>query len=173
MIAQMVALEHPERVLSLTSIFSMTGDPEVYQPVPEALATMFAPAPDTKAEAIAQSVAGSRITHGSLFDEAEVTAVAIESYERSRHPLGGAFQAAAMAATGDRTERLRSLDVPTLVVHGREDPLIPLACGEHTAATIPGADLLVFGRMGHDIPKLYWPALADAIYNIAVRGEDR
>ena len=173
MIAQMIALEHPERVLSLTSIFSMTGDPDVFQPLPEALETMFAPAPESKAEAVAQSVAGSRITHGSLFDEAEVTAVAIESYERSRHPLGGAFQAAAMAATGDRTERLRSLDVPTLVVHGREDPLIPLACGEHTTATIPGADLLVFSRMGHDIPKRYWPALADAIYNIAVRGEDR
>ena len=72
----------------------MTGDPEVYQPDPEALATMFAPEPETKAEAIAQSVAGSRITHGSLFDEAEVTAVAIESYERNRHPLGGAFQTA-------------------------------------------------------------------------------
>ena len=173
MIAQVVALEHRDRVLSLTSIFSMTGDPEVFQPTPEALETMFAPEPESKAEAIAQSVAGSRVTHGSLFDEAEVTAVAIESYERGRHPLGSAFQTAAMAATGDRTERLRSLDVPTLVVHGREDPLIPLACGEHTAATIPGADLVVFGGMGHDIPKLHWPALADAIHNIAVRGEDR
>ena len=173
MIAQVVALEHRDRVLSLTSIFSMTGDPEVYQPDPEALATMFAPEPESREEAIAQSVAGSRVTHGSLFDEAEVTAVAIESYERGRHPLGSAFQTAAMAATGDRTERLRSLDVPTLVVHGREDPLVPLACGEHTAATIPGADLVVFSRMGHDIPKLHWPALADAIYNIAVRGEDR
>ena len=173
MIAQLIALEHPGRVLSLTSIFSMTGDPSVFQPEPEALATMFEPVAGSRDEAVAQSVAASRITHGSLFDEAEVEAVARESYDRCVHPLGGAFQTAAMAATGDRTDRLRHLDVPTLVVHGRQDPLIPLACGEHTAATIPGADLLVFGQMGHDIPKLYWPQLADAIFNIAVRGEDR
>lgn len=171
MIAQVIALEHPERVLSLTSIFSMTGDPEVFQPEPDALATMFLPPTTTRAETIEQSVEASRITHGSLFDEELVTAVARESYDRGFHPPGSAFQAAAMAATGDRTERLRHLDVPTLVVHGREDPLIPLACGEQTAATIPGADLLVLSRMGHDLPPVYWPQIADAILNVAQRGD--
>ena len=74
-------------------------------------------------------------------------------------------------ASGDRTEGLRRVEVPTLVVHGRQDPLITLSGGEATAAAIPGAELLVFGKMGHDMPERYWPQLADAIHNVAVRGE--
>ena len=79
----------------------------------------------------------------------------------------------AIAASGDRTEGLRSLDVPTLVIHGRQDSLVTLSGGEATAAAVPGAELLVFGRMGHDMPSLYWPQIADAIFNIAARGEER
>jgi pimeloyl-ACP methyl ester carboxylesterase len=81
------------------------------------------------------------------------------------------FQIAAMGASGDRTEALQQLDVPTLVIHGRQDSLISLSGGEATAAAVPGADLLVFGQMGHDMPRPYWPQMADAIFNIAARGE--
>jgi pimeloyl-ACP methyl ester carboxylesterase len=81
------------------------------------------------------------------------------------------FQIAAIAASGDRTPALEQLDVPTLVVHGRQDPLVTLSGGEATAKAVPGADLLVFGLMGHDMPRRYWPQMADAIFNIAARSE--
>jgi pimeloyl-ACP methyl ester carboxylesterase len=81
------------------------------------------------------------------------------------------FQIAAIAASGDRTDGLEQLDVPTLVIHGRQDPLVTLSGGEATAKAVPGADLLVFGQMGHDLPRRYWPQIADAIFNIAARGE--
>jgi pimeloyl-ACP methyl ester carboxylesterase len=169
MIAQMVAIEHPGRVLSLTSIMSTTGDPTVGEADPDALSSLLTPAPADRAEAIEQSVNTSRVISGELFDEARSRAMATESYDRGFHPTGPAFQLAAIGATGDRTERLQALDVPTLVIHGRQDSLIGLSGGEATAAAIPGADLLVLGRMGHDLPELYWAQIADAIYDVAAR----
>ncbi|MGB0112483.1 MAG: alpha/beta hydrolase [Ilumatobacteraceae bacterium] len=173
MIVQMMAIEHPDRVISMTSIMSTTGAADVGQPDPEAMGALLAPAPTTRTEAIEQNVAGGRIVGGSLFNEELARAAAAEAYDRSFNPAGFAFQIAAIAATGDRTERLAEVDVPTLVIHGREDSLISLSGGEATAATIPGADLLVLSRMGHDLPPFYWPQVADAIFNIAARGEDR
>jgi len=172
MIVQTMAIEHPERVLSLTSIMSTTGNPDVGQPEPEALEVLLTPAPDDRTGAIEQNVASSRVTSGDLFEEQESRAVATESYDRCFHPMATAFHLAAIGASADRTELLRQLDVPTLVVHGRQDSLISLSGGEATASAIPGAELLVFSHMGHDSPRLYWPQLADAIYNIAVRGEE-
>jgi pimeloyl-ACP methyl ester carboxylesterase len=171
MIVQTLAIEHPERVLSLTSIMSTTGHNEVGQPDPAAMATLLAPAPADRAAAIEQSVATSRVLCGDLFDEQLSRAVATESYDRGFYPAGFAFQVTAIAASGDRTEALKALEVPTLVIHGRQDPLITLSGGEATAAAIPGAELLVFGRMGHDMPAIYWPQMADAIFNIAARAE--
>lgn len=81
------------------------------------------------------------------------------------------FNIAAIAASGDRTEALQQLDVPTLVIHGRQDSLITLSGGEASSAAIPKVDLLVLGQMGHDMPQRYWPQMADAISNIATRGE--
>ena len=78
----------------------------------------------------------------------------------------------AQIATGDRTERLGQVTAPTLVVHGREDSLITLSGGLATAAAIPGADLVVYGQMGHDLPPVYWPSMVDAIYNNALRAEE-
>lgn len=169
MIVQMMAIEHPERVLSMTSIMSTTGARDVGQPDPSAIGALLAPPPSTRDEAIAAGVATSQIIGGSLFDEADARSRAAESYDRCFHPAGPAFQIAAIAATGDRTERLREVDIPTLVVHGREDSLVTLSGGEATAAAVPGADLLVFSKMGHDLPELYWPKLTDAILGTAVR----
>jgi pimeloyl-ACP methyl ester carboxylesterase len=171
MIVQVMAIEHPDRVLSLTSIMSTTGNPDVGQPDPDAMMALLAPAPTDRHGAIEQNVVTGRVISGALFDEDQARAIAAESYDRCFHPAGFAFQIAAIGATGDRTEQLRQLDVPTLVIHGRQDSLISLSGGEATAAAIPGAELLVFGLMGHDTPELYWPQMADAIYNIAVRGE--
>jgi pimeloyl-ACP methyl ester carboxylesterase len=171
MIVQTVAIEHPDRVLSLTSIMSTTGDTSFGQADPEALTALLQPPPSDRTAAIARSVEVSRVIAGPLFDEADAQARAREAYDRSFHPVGTLFQIAAIAASGARTEYLKQLDVPTLVVHGREDSLINLSGGVHTAEVIPGADLLVFGQMGHDIPAIYLPQLADAIFGIACRAE--
>ncbi|MGA9275571.1 alpha/beta fold hydrolase [Ilumatobacter sp.] len=171
MIVQMIAIEHPDRVASMTSIMSTTGAPDVGQPEPSAMTALLNPAPADREAAIAQGVATSRVIGGSLFDEERSREVAAESYDRCFNPAGFAFQIAAISATGDRTARLREVEVATLVIHGREDPLVTLSGGEATAAAIPGADLLVLALMGHDIPPLYWPQIADAIYNVAVRGD--
>jgi pimeloyl-ACP methyl ester carboxylesterase len=171
MIVQTMAIEHPDRVLSLTSIMSTTGHTEVGQPDPESMMALLSPAPTDRAAAIEQFVATSRIISGELYDEALSRSIAAESYDRCFHPDGFSFQVSAIAASGDRTDGLGQLDVPTLVIHGRQDTLVTLSGGEATAAAIPGAELLVFGRMGHDMPSLYWPQMADAIYNIAARAE--
>ncbi|MFK8026045.1 MAG: alpha/beta fold hydrolase, partial [Ilumatobacter sp.] len=171
-IVQMMAIEHPDRVLSMTSIMSTTGAADVGQPEPTAIAALLAPPPTGRSEAIDANVVTSQAICGSLFDEAEARARAIEAYDRCFHPGGVAFQIAAIAATGDRTERLRKLDVPTLVIHGREDPLVTLSGGEATAAAIPAADLMVLGQMGHDLPKTYWRQIVDGISGIARRADD-
>ncbi len=171
MIVQMMAIEHPDRVLSMTSIMSTTGASDVGQPDPAALGALLTPPPIDRAGAIAASVATSKVIGGSLYDEHDATARATEAYDRCFHPAGSAFHLAAVAATGDRTARLSELDLPCLVVHGRQDPLVTLSGGEATAAVVPGADLLVFGRMGHDIPKVYWPQLADSIQELSARVE--
>jgi pimeloyl-ACP methyl ester carboxylesterase len=173
MIVQMMAIEHPDRVLSLTSIMSTTGASDVGQPDAAAIGALLTPPPTDRDGAIAANVSTSRIISGSLFDEAEARGRAIETYDRCFHPAGSAFHIAAIATTGDRTERLGAVQVPTLVVHGREDSLITLSGGEATAAAIPGADLIVFGQMGHDVPPLYWSQLADAILGTAMRGDLR
>jgi pimeloyl-ACP methyl ester carboxylesterase len=173
MIVQTMAIEHPDRVLSLTSIMSTTGHTEVGQPDPEAMLTLLSPAPPDRQGAIDANVATARIISGELFDEQLSRSMATEAYDRCFHPAGFAFQIVAIAASGDRTEQLGRLDVPALVIHGRQDSLITLSGGEATAAAIPGAELLVLGRMGHDMPALYWPQMADAIVNVAARGEAR
>ena len=171
MVVQMIAIEHPDRVLSLTSIMATTGHTEVGQPDPEAVMALLSPVPEGRAAAIEASVNTSRLISGDLFDEVESRRIATESYDRCFNPAGTMFQLAAIGASGDRTEALRQLDVPTLVIHGRQDPLITLSGGEGTAVAVPGADLLVFGQMGHDMPARYWPQIADGIFNIAARGE--
>ena len=132
---------------------------------------LLSPAPEGRDAAIAASMNTSRIIAGDLYDAEESRQLAAESYDRCFHPAGTMFQIAAIAASGDRTEGLQQLDVPTLVIHGRQDPLVTLSGGTATAEAVPGAELLVFGLMGHDMPKLYWSQMADSIFNIAARGE--
>jgi len=171
MIVQTIAIEHPDRVLSLTSIMSTTGHTEVGQPDAEAMMALLSPVPEGRDAAIAASINTSRIIAGDLYDAEESRQLATESYDRCFHPAGTMFQIAAIAASGDRTEGLQQLDVPTLVIHGRQDPLVTLSGGTATAEAVPGAELVVFGLMGHDMPTLYWSQMADSIFNIAARGE--
>lgn len=163
MIAQQLAIEHPERVQSLTSIMSTTGDPKVGQGSQEAVGALLGPAPIDRAGAIERGVHIGRVIAGPQFDEQVARARIAEAFDRSYHPQGAPFQLAAIAKTGDRTERLRSLDVPALVIHGLADSLVAPSGGEATADAIPGAKLLTFDDMGHDLPPNRWEEIVGAI----------
>lgn len=169
MIAQTMAIEHEHRVASLTSMMSRTGDMDVGLPTDEALAALMAPPSSTRDEAVETSVKHSRIWGGSLADESEVRAVAAEKWDRQNTLDGTARQFAALIASGSRSESLRRLSLPTLVIHGAEDTLIQPDGGERTAEVIPDARLLIVDGMGHDLPRALWPQLVDAIAN-HVRG---
>jgi pimeloyl-ACP methyl ester carboxylesterase len=104
-------------------------------------------------------------------DEAALRERAALAYDRSNDPEGVLRQLAAVWASGDRTERLRKLDVPTLVMHGREDPLATVSGGTATAAAIPGSELVVFDGMGHDLPRPLWPEIIDHISSLVSRAE--
>lgn len=158
MIAQEVALRHPERLLSLTSIMSTTS-PNVGPPTPAASAALFIPPATTESEAAERAIAVYRVigSPGHPLDEVALSARAQESFRRANDPAGVARQLAAIHASGDRTERLRRLGVPTLVLHGEDDPLVQVDGGRATAAAVPGARLVTWPGMGHDLPRGIWP----------------
>ena len=168
-IAQTVALHHPERVLSLTSIMSTTGDRDLPQPKPWALSALMKPAP-AALEAYAEYYLSTwRLLRGGGFPEEDERdlARAIRNHARGLNPAGAARQLAAILASGSRRQALRSVSAPTLVIHGDADPLVPLAAGTDTAASIPGAALLVLEGMGHTLPMRMWPRIHDGIVRIA------
>jgi pimeloyl-ACP methyl ester carboxylesterase len=172
MIAQSLAIAHQTRVRSLTSIMSTTGNPTLPPPRAEALGVLLAPPPTTREEAIERGVLVFRTigSPGFPFDEPEIRSLATLTYERGFNPAGTARQLVAILASGSRVEALRQIAVPTLVVHGREDPLVSFAAGEDTAAAIPGAELMAIDGMGHDMPRPIWPRLIDGIAGVAGRG---
>ncbi len=165
MIAQAIAIKHPSRVLSLTSIMSTTGDPNVGQATPEAMAALMSPPATNRQEAIERGQATWKIIGSPAYPTPpEVVAERVGSdYDRAYHPLGVARQLLAILATGDRTEALRKLDVPTLVIHGENDPLVTVSGGKATAEAIPGAKLLTFPGAAHDFPPELYDAWIDAI----------
>jgi pimeloyl-ACP methyl ester carboxylesterase len=164
MIAQTLAIEHGDRVRSLTSIMSTTGDPDVGAPTAEALEALMGPPADTREQAQDASVAHSRVWGSPAHrDEDRVRRIAGEAYDRAYDPFGGTRQLAAVLASGSRSEGLRRLAVPTLVIHGTEDKLVTPSGGERTAEVVPGAKLMVIEGMGHDLPPALWPEIVDAI----------
>ncbi len=169
MIVQTMAIEFPERVASLTSIMSTTGSRDVGQAQGDTLMKLMAPVPDERDAAIERSVRITEAISGPLFDEVRSRAIAEFHHDRSFHPVGVAHQMAAIIASGDRTERLRELDVAAVVIHGEVDPLVTISGGEATAEAIPGAELVRFAEMGHDMPEKIWPDIADAIEEVARR----
>jgi pimeloyl-ACP methyl ester carboxylesterase len=173
-IAQTMAIEHPDRIFSLTSMMSTTGNMTVGQPSREALRELFAgPLAVTRDEVIQQSLRAMRAvgSPGYPSDEKEVAARAGRAYDRSYDPIGSARQAIATIASGDRTEPLRHLQVPTLVIHGLADRMCDVSGGRATADTIPGAELVLIEGMGHDLPRGLWPQLAACIASLVLRVE--
>jgi pimeloyl-ACP methyl ester carboxylesterase len=175
MIAQTLAIRHPQRVRSLTSIMSTTGDASLPQAAPEAMAALLAPPPTTRAEAIEHHAKTWRVigSPGFPFDEERIRARGGALYDRSFYPIGTARQLAAILAHGSRRAALARVTAPTLVIHGAADPLVPLAGGRDTAEAIPGAELLVIEGMGHDLPPEAWPRIVDAIALHTERAEGR
>lgn len=165
MIVQTMAIEHPERVITMTSIMSSTGAPDLPPSSPEAAAALVTPAPTDRAGNIEHRVKSSRIMGSveSLRDEGRVREMAGAAFDRCFYPVGVARQMAAVAASGSRRELLAGVRVPTLVIHGSIDPLVPISGGEDTHKSIAGSEMLVIEGMGHDQPKAVWPQVIGAI----------
>ena len=166
MIAQLVAIHFPERVKTLTSIMSNTGSRGLPGPRPEVWSAMTAPPPRTVDEYIEANVKLSRLLRG--YDDAgearDARARAERSASRGLCPAGGLRQSAAILA-GEATARRRSVrwNIPTLVIHGVDDPLVTVESGRATARAIPGAKLVLLERMGHTLPRALWPTFVEAI----------
>jgi pimeloyl-ACP methyl ester carboxylesterase len=165
MVAQEIAISFPERVRSLTSIMSTTGNPKVPPPTREASAILMAPPVTTHDEYIVRYAQTWKILRGGSFpeDEALDRSRAERTFERGLNPAGVGRQLRAILASGSRKERLRAVKAPTLVIHGTVDPLVRPEGGKDTAASIPGAKLLLIERMGHALPIPMWPQIIDAI----------
>src|ERR1700742_3047798 len=165
MIAQEIAITFPERVRSLTSIMSTTGNPKVPPPTKEAAAMLMAPPPTTKEEYFARFAQTWKILRVGSFpeDEALDPSRAARVYSRGLNPAGVGRPLRAILASGSRKARLHSVTAPTLVIHGTVDPLVRPEGGKDTAASIPGAKLLMVEGMGHAIPIPMWPQIIGAI----------
>ncbi|MBT1094320.1 alpha/beta fold hydrolase [Streptomyces sp. Tu102] len=163
MIAQTMAIAHPERVLTLTSMMSSTGESDYGQPSPEAQAVLFSSKPADRDGYVAAAENELVWASKRYGDAAVLRELAATSYDRAYYPAGIGRQLGAMILSGSRADALRELRVPTLVIHGLDDTLIDPSGGRRTAELVPGARLLLIPDMGHDRPRALWPELLDAV----------
>lgn len=165
MIVQNMAIRHPQRVHSMTSIMSTTGNPELSPASPEAMGALMTPAPTDLDGYVARTLDVSRIigSKGFEFDEARARARAKRTFERSVYPQGTARQMAAIVAAGNRAPLLAGVQIPSLVIHGDIDPLVPVDGAHDTHASLPDAELLIIEGMGHDLPMGAWERIVGAI----------
>jgi pimeloyl-ACP methyl ester carboxylesterase len=165
MIAQELAIRYPARVKSLTSIMSTTGNPELPPAKPEAAARLVRAPVNSREEAVAAVIETFAVIAGSLseIDLSAVRATAARAYDRAYFPAGLQRQLAAILAAGSRVDALNQLSVPSLVVHGLEDPLIPVEAGIDTQGALRGSELLLLEGVGHYLPRSTWPEIVGAI----------
>jgi pimeloyl-ACP methyl ester carboxylesterase len=173
MIAQLLAIHWPARVRSLCSIMSTTGDPMVGQPTPQSFGALMRAPPTTRDEAIQRAEDILRVigSPGYPLDLERIRNRAARSFDRCHYPVGAGRQLMAVQAARGRTEALKRLRVPTLVIHGADDPLVHVSGARATAAAIPGAELIVYPGMGHELPTPLWPQIIDAIARNAARAK--
>jgi pimeloyl-ACP methyl ester carboxylesterase len=165
MIVQQTAIDHPRRLLSMTSIMSTTGNRRSGQPSLKTFGLLLGSPPLTRNEVITRGVKTFKVigSPGFPFEEDTVREMAALSYDRGHSPAGVARQLHAIIASGDRTNDLRHVQIPTAVIHGTRDPLVKPSGGRATAKAIPGARLMMIDGMGHDLPRDLWPTFAQAI----------
>jgi pimeloyl-ACP methyl ester carboxylesterase len=168
MIAQLLAINHPGRVKSLTSIMSTVGGPGVVQAAEEVLGALLAPPGQTRDERIDHSVSVRRLINGAAlpFDEDDARHRAARAVDRNYCPEGALRQVMAIATAPDRAPALRQLSIPALVIHGEDDPLVPVENGRQTAAALPNARVMIIPAMGHHLPERVWPQVLDAIVEV-------
>jgi pimeloyl-ACP methyl ester carboxylesterase len=171
MVAQAMAIRAPARIRTLTSIMASTGNPELPFSREEALAALLAPAARDREEAIERAFRVSRVLGSPAYPvpEEDLKRRAAEAYDRSFYPEGFARQIAAVAAHGNRRPALEQLDVPAFVVHGSEDPLVPVEGGVDTHEALKRSRLLVLEGMGHDLPEPVWPEVIRGIAELTAR----
>jgi pimeloyl-ACP methyl ester carboxylesterase len=171
MIAQLIAIEHPDRVLSLVSIMSTTGNRRVGRPRPRIALYMMRKGRRDRDSYIADHLETYRAIGSKTYDfeEDHKRRRAEVMFDRGIYPAGAARQMAAVITASDRTERLGGVSVPTTVIHGDADPLVDISGGRATAEAIPGAQLLVLPGMGHDLPRELWPQIIDAVVDTSAR----
>ena len=163
MIVQTMAIEHPDRLASVTSVMSTIGDLDYGKPSPEALAALLAPPPADRDAYVARAADWAVWSSKAHFDLEAVQRRAASDFDRSFYPEGAPRQLAAIYASGDRSALLPGVRVPFLVIHGLDDTLIDPSGGRRTAELVPGATLLELAEMGHDMPVPLWPTLVDAV----------
>jgi pimeloyl-ACP methyl ester carboxylesterase len=175
MIAQLVAADYPRKTLSLTSIMSTTGNPDLPRATPEALARLNTPAPDPAKDLegfLAHAVAGAKVMASRYPpDEAAVRAQSLSDFRRCYYPVGFQRQYAGVMASPDRRPKLRTITAPTVVVHGDADPLVPLEGGRDTAANIPAAELIIVPGVGHEMPTPVLDVFVDGILSVIARSK--
>ncbi len=172
MIGQRMAIEHPHRVYSLTSIMSSTGNPELPPPSEEAVGSLISSSAAEDAEAaVSLSIKTWQVFAGPHFDSEKVGGArfARRAIDRAYRPDGMLRQLAAILADGDRRADLNRLAVPTLVIHGDADPLVPPEAGRDTAAAIPGATCLEIEKLGHDLSE---PAIGEIVAAVTAHIRD-
>lgn len=174
MIAQAAAIHHPERLRSLISIYSSTGNPVYASPSPDAVKVLFTPPPKDFNEYIEYFIDCHKTLSGPgfPFDEKYHRELAKKIFERSTYSIGVGRQFLAIVSHGDRASALKSVQVPALIIHGKDDPLVPVNCGEDTAKAIANSELILIEGMGHDLPhKGAWVQIADDITTFAKKVE--
>jgi len=171
MIAQLMAAGHPDRVLTLTSIMSTTGEPGLPVSTPEAWACLTAPLETELGPFLEQYISKWQVYAGPKYpiDPDLARDHATRLFERGTHSAGRDRQLAAILASGSRREALATVACPALVIHGDSDPVVRVEAGKATADAIEGAELLVFEGMGHELAKGLWPQVVDAIARHAGR----
>ncbi len=171
MIAQLVAINHPDRVLSLVSIMSTTGNPRVGKPQPKMMLRLMRKARREREAYIEDHIETYRAIGSPAyeFEEDYKRERAARLFDRGVYPAGSARQLGAVASAPDRTAALAAVRVPTTVIHGDADPLVDVSGGRATAEAIPGARLVLFPDMGHDLPRALWPEIIDAIVETTMR----